>query len=328
MSSECNAEFSSHINAGWVYRDCVDKSAAGQTVLEFYSSHYRHSKRSAWRHRIETGAIRVDGETARCDGVVQRGQQLAYHRAPWREPESPCCYELVWEDDDVVVVDKPGGLQVVPGGEFLERTLLWLLRPRFGKDITPVHRLGRGTSGLVLCARTRRAKRSLALDLQRRRVGKTYRALIAGAPDCDSFRVDVPIGRVSYEPLGELFAARADGVESLSEVSVIERRPSNGHEARTLVAVNIPTGRPHQIRIHLAAAGFPLTGEPLYDVGGLPRATRPGERHPLPGDTGYHLHATKLRFAHPASGSPVVCYCAPPPILRARTECVPNHIAR
>ena len=303
------------LNRGWVYRDRIAGPETGQSVLDFYTSRYNHSNRSEWRARIESGTVLLDERRTRCDAKLQKGQVLSYHRPPWREPDTPRSFALVCEDGDLVVVSKPAGLQVIPGGDFLENTLLWLLRPRFGDGIAPVHRIGRGTSGLVLFARTALSKRGLALDFQRGRLQKTYRALVRGHPSQNEFSVDVAIGPVRYAPLGEVFAARPEGKKSLTLVRVLERR-HEPEERTALVEVKIPTGRPHQIRIHMAAAGFPLVGEPFFGAGGLPREPRAGERPPLPGDCGYHLHAMKLGFHHPRGGSRLAAvYAAPPGVL-------------
>jgi 23S rRNA pseudouridine1911/1915/1917 synthase len=139
------------------------------------------------------------------------------------------------------------------------------------------------------------------------RVRKTYRALVSGMPREAAFSVDVAIGPVPHPRLGSVHAASATGKPALTHVRVLR-----AHEGQALVEAVIPTGRPHQIRIHLAAAGHPLVGDPLYAAGGLPRKDDPG----LPGDPGYRLHAHRLELAHPMTSRPLVIECSPPEVLR------------
>ncbi len=133
-----------------------------------------------------------------------------------------------------------------------------------------------------------------------------YRALVSGVPEQREFTVEAPIGLVDHPPLGRLHAAVAGGKAAVSHVRILAVRNGNA-----LVEVTIPTGRPHQIRIHMAAAGHPLVGDPVYVAGGVP-----GAGGGLPGDPGYRLHALRLRLAHPSTGRSVVFECAPPPDLR------------
>ena len=169
-----------------------------------------------------------------------------------------------------------------------------------------MHCLGRGTSGLVLFARTEPARRRVAAEWRAGRVEKTYRALVTGAVSVESLTIDSPIGLVAHPRLGRVHAASPGGRPAVSHVRVLARRGD-----ATLVEVAIPTGRPHQIRIHLAAAGHPLVGDPLYVAGG-----RPGPRPALPGEGGYRLHALRLALAHPVGGRRLVLECSPPPDLR------------
>jgi 23S rRNA pseudouridine1911/1915/1917 synthase len=137
-------------------------------------------------------------------------------------------------------------------------------------------------------------------------VVKRYRALVSGVPSRDAFDVDTPIGLVAHPRLGRVYAAVSQGKPSLTHVRVLDTRG----RARSLVEATIPTGRPHQIRIHLAAAGHPLVGDPLYAAGGVP-GPRPGPA----GESGYHLHAHRLELDHPATGVRLEIECASPPPL-------------
>ncbi len=221
----------------------------------------------------------------------------------------PLAFALLHLDADLLAVAKPRGLPSIPNGGFLEHTLLRLVRARF-PAVTPMHRLGRATSGLVLFARTREARRIVSAAWRDGKVHKVYRALASGVPMAAKFTVDVPIGLVDHPRLGRIHAAVPRGSDggrtAVSHVRVLGERQGNA-----LVEVTIPTGRPHQIRIHMAAAGHPLVGDPVYAAGGLPLPD-PG----LPGDPGYRLHAHRLSLAHPATGARLDLECAPPPDLR------------
>ncbi|MDE3000560.1 MAG: RluA family pseudouridine synthase [Gemmatimonadota bacterium] len=306
-------------NQGWTYENRIQKDAAGETVLQFYLRRYSHSTRETWRKRIVSGDVRLDdGPTTPCTRLFA-GQRLTYRRRPWREPDAPCSFALLYEDDHVVAAAKPAGLPVLPGGHHLRNTLLARVREQYPETPgpAPLHRLGRGTSGLVLFARSELARRVLSEDFRNRRVCKIYRALVAGTDMPDRFAVDVPIGRIPFAPTGYLYAATSVGKPARTECRVLDRNPDSN---RSLLRVNLVTGRAHQIRIHLAAAGHPLIDDPLYRAGGRPAVPAAGDRAPLPGDIGYHLHAHELHFAHPATGRKVHLTCPPPSILLTPAE--------
>jgi 23S rRNA pseudouridine1911/1915/1917 synthase len=257
--------------------------------------------------------VTINGRQALPGDLLSAGDLLVYHRPPWDEPEAPVDFGVLFEDEDVLVLDKPSGLPVLPGGFFLETTLLHLVRRRFGPSCSPLHRLGRGTSGAILFTRNRDAARSLAKAMFERRILKVYLALASGTSMPDAFTVDAPIGPVAHTLPATLNAYRPDGRPSVSHVRVIRRFPDKD---ATLVEVTIPTGRPHQIRIHLAYAGYPLAGDPLYLAGGIPRADGlDDEWSTTPGATGYLLHAWKVGFPHPSRGRTIEVVCPPPPAL-------------
>ena len=303
------------LNQGWIYCDRVHSGTAGRSVLDFYTRYYPHSSQEVWRQRIEAGLVQLDGRIASADDQLVAGQALSYQRPPWREPAVPGDWSVLYEDAAVLVVAKPAGLPVLPGGGFLEHTLWALVGREYADEPAPIHRLGRGTSGIVVFARSARARRQLASDMRQGRLRKTYRALAIGIPTADEFVVQEAIGRVFHPQLGFVYAAASEGKEARTECRVLQR---NGDALQTLVEAIIPTGRPHQIRIHLAAAGHPLVGDPLYGKGGVPILTAAGDRAALPGDCGYHLHAQQVRFIHPDSGAMVDISCPPPEILSCR----------
>ncbi|MBD2103677.1 RluA family pseudouridine synthase [Leptolyngbya sp. FACHB-261] len=298
------------MNSGWVYRDQIRSSAEGLTVLDYYTRHYRHSNQVEWQSRILAGQILLDGASTQPETCLRAGQQLTYHRPPWQEPDVPLTFETVYEDSELLVIAKPSGLPVLPGGGFLEHTLLRQLQQRYpNQPPMPIHRLGRGTSGLLLLARSSQARAALSQQMRTHQIVKTYRTLAVGNSMPECFRVTQPIGKLAHPVLGYLYAATPDGLSAQSDCRVLQR----GTET-SLLEVVIATGRPHQIRIHLAVAGYPLLGDPLYGSGGLPLSVRPDEMGevPVPGDCGYHLHALKLEFHHPLTGERLRLSCPPP----------------
>ncbi len=300
-------------NRGYEYPDRVEPSDAGLTVLSFYAVRYRHSTASEWREKIGRGEVRLNDRPASANDPLAAGDLLVYHRPPWDEPDAPADFGVLAEDGDVLVLDKPSGLPVLPGGFFLETTLLYLVRRRFGPSCSPLHRLGRGTSGAILFTRNHRAARSLAKAMFERRLLKVYLAFASGTSMPDTFTVDAPIGPVPHTLPPTVNAYRPDGRPSVSHVRVLHRFPDRN---ASLIEVTIPTGRPHQIRIHLAYAGYPLAGDPLYLAGGLPRAGGvDDECETTPGATGYLLHSWKIGFPHPARGQTLEVVCPPPPTL-------------
>jgi 23S rRNA pseudouridine1911/1915/1917 synthase len=297
------------MNQGWIYREQVKHADAGLTALDYYTQHYRHSSQAEWQTRIAAGQVLLNNQAIAPDTRLQPGQWLTYHREPWDEPDVPLEFEVLHEDEDLLVIAKPAGLPVLPGGGFLDHTLLGQLHQRYPQDTpVPIHRLGRGTSGLVLLARSPLAKADLSQQMRKRQIHKVYRALVGAGDMPDQFSITQAIGKIPHPVLGYIYGAAPNGLHSHSEVQVIKRNPTS-----TLLEITILTGRPHQIRIHLAFAGFPLLGDPLYLVGGIPLLQSSNEADfPVPGDCGYHLHAYRLGFIHPKTKDWIHIICPAP----------------
>ena len=295
-------------NAGCDYSEWLSPEADGRTLLDYLAQRYAHSGREAWAARIEAALVLLDSRPATVGAVLRRGQRLTWRRPAWEEPEAPVAFAVLYRDDQLLAVAKPAGLPTMPGGGYLQSTLLHRVR-EYDPHAAPLHRLGRWTSGVVLCGRTREARAELTRMWNTTEVTKRYRALAVGDPVRDEFGIDAPIGPVPHPLLGSVHAATPEGKPATTRVAVLERR-----EDAFLCDARIATGRPHQIRIHLAAAGHPLVGDPLYSPGGAPA---PGCRA-LPGDHGFHLHAASLSFPHPRTGAAINIRCAPPPLLQKK----------
>ena len=298
------------LNRGLAYRAQIGPEAAGRPLTTWLAATYAHSSAADWAARLADAEITIDNAVAAGHEALRAGQVVVWQRPPWQEPDVPLTFDVIHEDTDLLAVSKPSGLPTMPAGGFLDHTLLAFVRARFG-DAHPAHRLGRGTSGLVLFARTPAAAAALGRAWRTQAVTKIYRALVDGDPAWASHEITTPIGPVPHALLGSVHAASPLGRAACSTATVIERRGET-----TLCEVGIETGRPHQIRIHLAAAGHPLAGDPLYVAGGQPRP----DTRALPGDSGYLLHAHILRLAHPATARPVELVAPPPPALRAADE--------
>lgn len=278
------------LNQGYSYRLVLGPDARGLGVLAFLSRSFDHSTIEQWQSRLQRGEILIDSIPAQGNEQLRAGAILVWNRPPWDEEDVPLAYRVIYEDARLMVVDKPSGLPTLPGAGFYLHTLLSQVQQQY-PGVHSVHRLGRATSGLVLFARDSQTAAILCRDWAQ--VHKQYEALTSGVAAQDSYDIQVPIGPVPHPRLGTVYAASPSGKPAHSVARVIERRAEV-----TAFEVDLLTGRPHQIRIHLASIGHPLVGDPLYASGGLPLEDQPG----LPGDAGYFLRAKRIVLNHPVTG--------------------------
>lgn len=255
------------LNSGRDYCETVRQAPLPQDgdrwqLVEYLAARYKHSTVETWSEHVREGRVSIDGvrtSSADLHRRVEPGVELCYHRPPWKEPlpHAPYALTILYEDADVLVVLKPSGLAVMPSEQFFTHTVMATLDRMFAdRDSvpSPAHRLGVGTSGALLCAKSARSRRSLPMQFQAGTVQKEYRALVTGTDMPDRFSCTQPIGLVDYPGMPEgLWAASADGKPAVSHCRVLERRLGPG-VGTSLLAVEIETGRPHQIRQVKAAA--------------------------------------------------------------------------
>jgi 23S rRNA pseudouridine1911/1915/1917 synthase len=269
---------------------------AGLRLDAFLTARGVAPSRTAAQRLIEGGGVRVDGVARSKNHRVHEGARVAVTQAgdapPPRRPER-VPFEVVFEDEHLMVVDKPAGIVTHPAPGHSGVTLAEALPA--GSGI--VHRLDRDTSGLLVVARSQEALAALRRMMKAREVTREYTALVEGHPDAESGTIDAPIGRDRGNRT--VMSTRTDRArEAVTHFEVVERLPRT-----TLLRVRLETGRTHQIRAHLAAIGLPVVGDPQY--GGTESGRRLGLERQF-------LHASSLMFRHPLSGEWVRCESKPP----------------
>jgi 23S rRNA pseudouridine1911/1915/1917 synthase len=267
---------------------------AGLRVDAFLTARGAFSSRSAAQRAIDAGRVRVNGAAEPKNYRLQQGDQVTVTEQPTSAPTAPpVTFQTVYEDPELLVVDKPAGLVTHPAPGHHGVTLAELLPA--GSRV--VHRLDKDTSGLLLVARTEETLEALQSAMKKREITREYSALVEGHPDAESGTIDAPIGRDRGNRT--VMSTRTDRArDAVTHFEVVERLPRT-----SLLRVRLETGRTHQIRAHLAAIGHPVVGDPQY--GGSASGRRVGLDRQF-------LHASTLMFRHPSSRELVRCESKPP----------------
>lgn len=296
----------------------VTTEDAGQRLDVFLVAQLPELSRSRIKSLMDEGRVEVDGAARKASHNVEPGEvvsiEIPDRPPPGVEPE-PIPLDLLYEDADVAVVNKPAGMIVHPGAGVASGTLVAALLHRFGAAglssvggplrLGIVHRLDKETSGAIVIARTDAAHRKLVEDFRDRLVRKTYVALLHGRMKGDSGTIELPVAR-DLRRRSRMTARRRDGREARTDWRARLRLPGF-----VLIEANLHTGRTHQIRVHFSALGCPVVGDTLY---GAPRQERAGGGLLPPLDRNF-LHAARLAFTHPRTGRQIETRAPLPPEL-------------
>jgi 23S rRNA pseudouridine1911/1915/1917 synthase len=306
----------------------VGAPSAGSRVDLFLVQACSDLSRSRIQKLIEEGAIRLGGAPVKRSHLVRAGEELEVEVPEPRPTEllpEDIPLAVLYEDEHLLAIDKPAGLVVHPAPGHASGTLVNALLHRtrdlggIGGELRPgiVHRLDRDTSGVLLVAKTDLAHASLSKQMKRRTMKKEYLALVSGIPRVRKGEVAFSIGR---DPRDR---------KRMKAFRTTDPAPAGAREARTLFEIEkewfplgltllrcrLVTGRTHQIRVHLAASGLPIIGDPIYGRPRLDRVGDPGLRKRLSEFPRQALHAERVAFRHPRSGEPLEITAPVPPDL-------------
>jgi 23S rRNA pseudouridine1911/1915/1917 synthase len=279
---------------------------AGERLDQFLARVAHVGSRTKAQRLIDGGLVTVDGARVPKRHRVAAGETVEVQPEPAVEPDvaSDAPFAVLWEDEHLLVVDKPAGVVVHPAPGHRSGTLSQALAGRAagGEDAARagiVHRLDRDTSGLLVVAKSEQAHRELKRMIEAREVRREYLALVDGTPPARSGTIDAPIGR-DRRVRTKMSTETDDPRDAITHFTLEQVLPSSA-----LLRVALETGRTHQIRVHLQAIGHPVAGDPEYGVAGRFGLER------------QFLHAARLAFEHPLTGGQVDVSSPLPPDLAA-----------
>jgi 23S rRNA pseudouridine1911/1915/1917 synthase len=314
------------------FTQVVEADSAGARLDQWLAGRLPELSRMRVKALIAAGRTRVDGRAVKAAHRVQAGERVEVTiPPPARDGLAPEALPLrvVFEDAHVLVVDKPAGMVTHPGAGRIDGTLAAAAlahAPEMAGVGSPrrpgiVHRLDKGTSGLIVLAKTQAAYDGLTAQLARRTVSRRYLALARGAMRRAEGTVDAPIGRDPRSRVRMAIVPEGRGKRAVTHYRVLERFVA-GASAVTLLECRLETGRTHQIRVHLASLGHPLLGDETYRGRRAVPAGDPVLARLVEGLGGVALHAAGLAFTHPVTGEPMTFACP----LPDRIERILSHL--
>ena len=269
--------------------------------IDAYISEKEEITRTTAQRLIEAGNILVNGKKQKSSYKVSIGDIITIEEVEAKLIElkaQDIPIEIIYEDNDIIVVNKPKGMVVHPGNGNSEGTLVNAIMAickdslsGIGGEIRPgiVHRLDKDTSGLLIVAKNDKAHVNISEQIKNHEVKKTYIALVRGIIKENEATIDMPIGRSNSDR--KKMAVTKNGKNAITHIKVLKRYDNK----YTLLEINIETGRTHQIRVHLSHIGYPIIGDYIYSNG----------KNEF-GVVGQCLHAKRLEFKHPTSGKKII----------------------
>jgi len=232
---------------------------AGLTLIDYLTKRFTYATREQWLERLNEQKVLLNQKIALSDQVVQAKDELSYAPGEFIEPPVNSNYQILFEDVDMCIIDKPAPLPVHPIRKYYENSLLSLLQKKYpGQDFYPVHRIDLETSGIVIFAKNAETASRLGKMFIAGEVQKTYQAVVFGCFLEEEKLIDLPIAKI---PKSNTFEVSESGKASQTRVKKI-----SSNEKYSLLEVETLTGRPHQIRVHLQAIGFPIVGDKRYGL--------------------------------------------------------------
>ncbi|KMQ51679.1 Ribosomal large subunit pseudouridine synthase A [Chitinispirillum alkaliphilum] len=287
-----------------IFKSSVAVDVKQKNIIDYLSGRFTYHDENEWANRVRLGKVSVNGSLSSESDVVNGSDIVAYDAGEFEEPEADLNYSIVYEDEWILGVNKPGNLLVHRAGKSFRNNLIYQLRnmhnPSF-PDSHAVHRLDRETSGVILVAKNSEIMSCFSDSFRVGSVEKIYRAVCLGRVPQEISFIDKPICKDKFAPVRHKFKVDETGKSAVTEVLKIR----HFQDTASLLTLKPITGRTHQIRVHLASIGHPVIGDKLYSLSDekylrwLDNPKNLPEELQTPRQA---LHCESLRFTHPFTG--------------------------
>ena len=284
-----------------------------ETLLEFLLRRFRYLDDQEWRNNIKAQRVWVDGILGHSNLKLRSNQKIVYLRPDYLEPEVDPHFEVIFEDDALIAMNKSGNLPTSPSGKYFKNTLVNLIKAKFGwKKLYTIHRLDRETSGVIVFAKRHEIAQTMAAHFRNKRINKIYSAVLSN-PLPDNSEQEVPEVYVSL-PIGQDLKSEIrikQCVNPFGKTSQTHFREIKRIGSYSMVEVRPFTGRTHQIRVHAAHIGCPIVGDKLYGLpnDGFINWLNEGDDYLLAQNFPLHrhlLHALEITFPHPVTNEKTI----------------------
>ena len=288
-----------------------------ETLLDFLLRRFRYFDNEEWRKNIEAQRLWVDGKLGHENLKLKNNQKVVYLRPDYLEPEVDPNFEIIFEDEALIAINKSGNLPTSPSGKYYKNTLLNLIKERFRwKKLYTLHRLDRETSGVIVFAKKHEIAQEMASHFRNNRIKKIYTAVLSNHLP-DNSMIPIPEVYISL-PIGQDFNSKIrikQGINPLGKPSQTHFKEIKKIGNFSLVEVRTFTGRTHQIRVHAAHIGCSIVGDKLYGLpnDGFVKWLREGDNYLVDQNFPLHrhlLHALEISFPHPVTTKKTIIHAS------------------